>query len=83
LNDTICALLAPDAALTCCAPPAGISSVVPSPAPQESEPGAPNAAPEDSPSSPTSKSAAMWSTSTLVSLMGVTAATTAAALILN
>jgi hypothetical protein len=85
-NATRCALYTPDFARFCCSTPSGISSVVPTPAPQEStpsEPGAPNAAPEDSPSSPTSKSAAMWSTSTLVSLMGVTAATTAAALILN
>jgi hypothetical protein len=84
LNETYCAQLNAD--LACCSPPSG-GLTDPTPAPQESttsEPGAPpSAAPDGGPSAP-SKSAATWSTSTLVSLVGlVTAATTSGALMLN
>jgi hypothetical protein len=86
-NGAACALYTPDFARSCCATPSEISSAVPSSAPQESttsEPGAPSAAPDGGPSSPTSKSAAMRSTSNVVSLMGLLAvATTVEALILN
>jgi hypothetical protein len=86
LNATECAQLTPDFARFCCATPSGISSAVPSSAPQESttsEPGAPSAAPDEAPSSPTSTSVAIWSSSTLVSLMGLTVRTTSGTLILN
>jgi hypothetical protein len=69
---------------TCCATPTGVSAP-PTHAPQETtriEPGPPSTAPQEEPS-PTSKSTATWCTSTLVSLMGLSAATTAGALMLN
>jgi hypothetical protein len=73
LNDTDCAYYTPLLASMCCGP-ASAASIVPTVAPQESTP-TPQESDAPPPPAPSSNSAILWSTSTLVSVMGLTAMT--------